>query len=128
MYRNICTDYCGLKVRGTEWKAQPKVVENDQTKIPWNFQIQTVMANQPDIVVVDKQQKASGGRCSNPKLEKYQGLKEELQTMWRVKTTVVPVGKGALWAVTPKLDEWLQQTPGTTYEVSVHKSTKVKLP
>ncbi|XP_041652507.1 uncharacterized protein LOC121515677 [Cheilinus undulatus] len=40
------------------------------------------------------------------KLEKYQGLKEELEKMWGVKETVVT---GARGAVTPKLGGWLQQ-------------------
>ena len=46
--RHICADY------RLEF---PKMVDNDRTKIPWDFQIQTdklVMANQPDIVVVNK--------------------------------------------------------------------------
>ncbi|TWW67382.1 hypothetical protein D4764_02G0004230 [Takifugu flavidus] len=59
VYRNICTEY-GLEVPGTRWETPPKVVENEQTKILWDFQIQTdkmVVANQPDIVVVDKHRK-----------------------------------------------------------------------
>lgn len=55
------------------------------------------------------------------KIEKYQGLKEELAKMWKVKATVVPVVMGALSAVTPT--EWLQQLLGTTSEISVQKST-----
>ena len=39
------------------------------------------------------------------KLEKYQGLKEKLERTWKVKAKVVPVVKGALGAVTPKLEE-----------------------
>ena len=39
------------------------------------------------------------------KLEKYQGLKEELERTWKVKVKVVPVVIGALGAVTPKLEE-----------------------
>lgn len=35
------------------------------------------------------------------KLEKYQGLNEELEKMWRVQATVVPLVIGA---VTSKLD------------------------
>ncbi len=54
--------------------------------------------------------------------EKYQGLKEQLERMWKVKASVVPVVVGALRAVTPKLGEWLQQIPGTTSEASVQKS------
>ena len=40
------------------------------------------------------------------KLEKYQGLKEELERMWKVKAKVVPVVIGALGAVSRKLEEW----------------------
>ncbi|XP_076747360.1 uncharacterized protein LOC101485988 [Maylandia zebra] len=115
----------------------PRVVENDRAKILWDFQIQTdkmVVANQPDIVVVDKQKKTAVvidvavpndsniRKKEHEKLEKYQGLREELERMWRVKVTVVPVVIGALGAVTPKLGEWLQQIPGTTSEISVQKS------
>ncbi|XP_076747453.1 uncharacterized protein LOC143421715 [Maylandia zebra] len=115
----------------------PRVVENDRAKILWDFQIQTdkmVVANQPDIVVVDKQKKTAVvidvavpndsniGKKEHEKLEKYQGLREELERMWRVKVTVVPVVIGALGAVTPKLGEWLQQIPGITSEISVQKS------
>ncbi len=76
-----------------------------------------VMANQPDIVVVDKEQRkavvvdiAIPSDCNirkkeHEKLEKYQGLREELEKAWRVKATVVPVVIGALGAVTPKLQE-----------------------
>ena len=56
------------------------------------------------------------------KLEKYRGLKEELERTWKVKAKVVPVVIGALGAVTPKLEEWLEQIPGTTSELSVQKS------
>ena len=43
-----------------------------------------------------------------------------------VKAKVVPVVIGALGAVTPKLEEWLQQIPGTTSELSVQKSAVLK--
>ena len=35
------------------------------------------------------------------KLEKYQGLKEELERTWKVKVKVVPLMLGALGALTP---------------------------
>lgn len=54
---------------------------------------------QPDIVVVDKKQKivvvldvavpSDSNIKEYEKLEKYQGLKEELKTMWKVKAKVV---------------------------------------
>lgn len=39
------------------------------------------------------------------KLKKYQALRKNLDKMQCVKATVVPIVIGALWAVTPKLDE-----------------------
>ncbi|KAK7930437.1 hypothetical protein WMY93_006832 [Mugilogobius chulae] len=137
VYRNICAEY-GLETPRSKWETPPKVVENDRAKILWDFQIQTdrmVMANQPDIVVVDKEQRRavvvdvaipSDGnirRKEHEKLEKYQGLREELEKAWKVKATVVPVVIGALGAVTPKLDEWLQHIPGSTSDISVQKKT-----
>ncbi|KAL4006508.1 quercetin 2,3-dioxygenase [Sarotherodon galilaeus] len=72
-----------------------------------------VVANQPDTVVLDKQRKtaivvdvaipsdSNIRKKEHEKLKKYQGLREELEKMWRVK---------------------LQQIPGTTSEISVQKS------
>ncbi len=86
------------------------MVENDLVKILWDFQVQTdemVVANQPNIVIVDKQQKkavvinvvipsdSNIKKKEHEKLEKYQGLKEELEKMWGVKPTVVLVVIGA---------------------------------
>ena len=53
------TEY-GLQSLKSKWEILPKVVENDRAKTLQDFQIQTdkqVMANQPDIVVVDKLQR-----------------------------------------------------------------------
>ena len=136
VYRNICTQY-GIEVPKSQWAAPQKVAENNRAKVLWDFSFQTdkqVLANQPDIVVVDKEQKkavvidvaipadANIRKKEHEKVEKYQGLKEQLEQMWKVKASVVPVVVGALGAVTPKLGEWLQQIPGTTSETSVQKS------
>lgn len=50
------------------------------------------------------------------KLEKYHGLKEEVEKMWNVKARVVPLVIGGLGAVTPRLGERFQQNPETTSE------------
>ena len=55
--RNICAEY-RLKVPGSRWETPPKVIEK-QVQILGDLQVQTnelVMANELDIVVVDKQQ------------------------------------------------------------------------
>lgn len=55
------------------------------------------------------------------KLEKYKGMKEELEGIWKVKVKVVPVVVGTIKAVIPKLGEWLKQIPGAL-EFSVQNS------
>ena len=92
VYRNICSEY-GLDPPKSRWETPQKVVENNRAKLLWDFQIQTdrkVLANQPDIVVVDKQKEAVVIDVAVPsdsnikkneyeKLEKYQGLKEDVE-------------------------------------------------
>ncbi|KAF7641260.1 hypothetical protein LDENG_00287520 [Lucifuga dentata] len=59
VYRNICAKY-GLEVLKSKWETPPKVVENSRAKVLWDFKFQTdqqLLANQPDMVVVDKEQK-----------------------------------------------------------------------
>jgi len=92
-------------------------VEKNRAEILCDFQIQTdkqVMANQSDIVVVNKLQKKAVvmdvaipsdrniEEEKHKKLEKYQGQNEEVEKMWELKTAVVP---GALRSVTLKLSE-----------------------
>ena len=77
-------------------QTTPKMQAVKRVKIMWNFQIQTkkmVMANQPDIAVVDKHQRTTMvidvvipsnskiRKTEHEKLEKSQGLKEELEKM-----------------------------------------------
>ena len=55
IHRDICTEY-GPKVLGSRWETAQNVIEKEQVKIRWELKIQTdklVMANQPEIVVVD---------------------------------------------------------------------------
>ncbi|KAF7655390.1 hypothetical protein LDENG_00056830 [Lucifuga dentata] len=59
VYRNICAEY-GLEVPKSKWETPSKVVENSRAKVLWDFKFQTdkqLLANQPDMVVVDKEQK-----------------------------------------------------------------------
>ena len=59
------------------------------------------------------------------RLQKYHGLKEEVEKMWELKAAVVPLVIRALGAVPPILGEWFQQIPGTTSESFVQKSAIV---
>lgn len=76
------------------------------------------MAN---IVIVDKQEKkmvvvavtipseSNIRKTEHKKVEKYQGLKEELKRMWGVEVSVVPMVIGTLKAVTLMLAGWLRK-------------------
>lgn len=93
------------------------MVDNNQAKLPWDFQIQkdkVLMANQPDTVVADKQRRkvviidvAIHGDSKirekeDKELQKYRGLREDLEKRLRVTVAiVVPVVIRALWAATP---------------------------
>ena len=83
-----------------------------------------MIANKPDIVVVDKNTKYAtiidiavpNDRNVNitelEKVDKYQPLQEELERTWKTTAIVVPVLVGALGAVTPKHTQWIAQIPG----------------
>lgn len=98
-----------------------------------------VMTYRPDIAVEDKHQKnavvtdvaipsdSNIRKKEHKKPKEYQGLKEELEKMCRVKATVVPEVRGALWAVTLKLERWHQQMPRTTSRSSVLRKAKTLL-
>lgn len=131
VYRNICV-----------WIRSPQVQKEHATKsgwvqkslILWNFKFQSekqLLANQPDIRVVDKEQKravvidvtipadSNIKKKEHKKIKKYQALKEQLEQMWKLKSTVFPVEICTLGAVTPKRTHWLRQIPGTTSKVCV---------
>ncbi|KAF7642936.1 hypothetical protein LDENG_00248050 [Lucifuga dentata] len=105
VYRNICAEY-GQEVPKSKWETPPKMIENGRAKVLWDFKFQTdkqLLANQPDMVVVDKEQKravvidvtvpadSNIRKKEHQKMEKYQGLKEELERTWKVKSKVGPV-------------------------------------
>ncbi|TWW59227.1 hypothetical protein D4764_06G0007570 [Takifugu flavidus] len=95
--------------------------------LKWSFSLPLLIIvgqDQKTVVVIDVAIPSDSNirKKEHEKLEKYQGLKEEIERMWGMKATVVPVVIGTLGAVAPKLSRWLQQIPGTTSEISVQKS------
>jgi len=77
-YGNICTSYW-LGLTKPLWEISAEVMEDVRAKILWVFQIQTdklVMANQPEVVLVDRLQRKAV--MEPEKLIKYQRLKEEV--------------------------------------------------
>lgn len=70
-------------------------MKNGRAKILW------------DILVRDKVEKKAVviWKKEQEKLGEYQDLRQQLERIWGLKKTVVPMAIGALWAVTPKLEE-----------------------
>ena len=87
------------------------IVENDSCKILWDFTIQTdhvLEARRPDLIVVNKKE----NKCTivdfpipydtgieqkeKEKVDKCQDLKRELQKLWNMRITVVPIVIAAL--------------------------------
>ena len=73
-----------------------------------------------DILLVTIPSDCNIRKKGKEKVRKYQGLKEELERMWRVKALVVPlvIGPLAFGAVTSKLGQWQHQIPGVTPKTS----------
>ena len=117
VYRAISAEY-DLQHSKDWWVEPESVVKNDRAKILWDFPIQTdrhMPHNRPDIVLIDYQQQSgliidiAVPRDENirdkelEKIDKYQSLKIELEQLWKVKITVIPIVVGALGAMAERL-------------------------
>ena len=104
-------------MKGKWYEHQPEsVVENENCKILWDFNIQTdhvIEARHPDMIVVDKVKKTCtiidyaihyDSRVNNKemeKIEKYHDLARELRKLWNMKVKVIPIIIGTL-GTTPR--------------------------
>ena len=121
LHWNLCKNY-NIQATDQWWKHQPeKVIENEEVKILWDFQLQTdrkIAHNIPDITVIERDQIwlidvaiPGDARIEDKTLEKitkYQDLRIEIQRLMERKTTVVPVIVGALGAVPRDLTDHLK--------------------
>ncbi|XP_067939842.1 uncharacterized protein [Watersipora subatra] len=111
VYRSLCDEYGLNKPQHRGGGTPCKVNENDHAKILWDLYIRTdkhVLANQPDIVVVDKENRKATligiavpndhiiAREEKEMVEKNHLLGEDIEKCWDVRTTVIPVVIG-LW-------------------------------
>ena len=134
VHRNICQHY-NLPIHWKPWLHKPEMIsENDDVKILWDMEIQTdriIPGRRPDIVVVNKTKREAviidiavpnDRNCKakeQEKIEKYQDLRLEMQKLWNVKATVVPVVIGALGSHTPELESYLEKLPGNQNKASL---------
>ena len=136
LHWKICQHY-GAKHAKHWYEHKPEpVVETKIATILWDFPIntdRTIKANRPDIVVKDHKQNTcllidpsvpSDNNISAKefdKLAKYTDLKIEIEKMWELKTTIVPVIIGALGMVKKGVDKYLNMIPGNPSLTEVQK-------
>ena len=106
----LCKNFCLPRERNWWEHKPPKVIENKNATILWDFDIHTdrkIEANRPDIVVKNHNDKTcflidmSVPSDTNvslkifEKLSKYKDLEIEATKMWHLKTTTPPLVIGA---------------------------------
>ena len=129
---------CTFEVNDKWYEHEPEsVLENEDYKILWDFSIQTdheIEARRPDLVVVDKKNRAcqvidfavpGDSRIEDKereKIEKYQDLARELQKVWNVRVKIIPLVVGSLGAI-PKLFGKRLKDIGIKVEISQVQKT-----
>ena len=123
----ICREH-NIQVTDKYYEHQPKTVtENHNITVLWDMPVQTdrqINANRPDIIVKDKQSKTcllidmavpndtNTSRKTIEKLSKYKDLEIEIERMWGMKTSTVPVVVGALGVIKKGIEKHLSKIPG----------------
>ena len=105
----------------------------------WDFIIPTddvIEAWRPDLVVVDKKERSckiidfavpgdSRIDKEKDKIEKYQDLGRELQTIWNVKVKIIPLVAGSLGAIPKQFGNRLKQIGITVGTAQVQKTNSL---
>ena len=113
-------------------------VENEEVKVLWDINVQcdnVMEVRRPDITAISKKERkwiiiniavltdVRVEEKEREKVEKYQDLKREFESLSKLKTVeVVPVVIGALGSVIKEFDRWNEKL-GTTYIVGLMKKT-----
>ena len=96
----------------------------------------TVAANRPDIVLKSKKDKTcllidmtipldtNTSVKTTEKLTKYKDLEIEVERMWGLKTTTVPVVMGALSTIKKDIENYTNKIPGN---IIIHELQKMTL-
>ena len=128
---------------GDKWYEHEResVLENEDYKIFWDFSIQTdhvIEAWRPDLVVVDKKERickiidfAVPGdnrieEKEKDKIEKYQDLGRELQKIWNVKVTIMPLVVDSLGAIPKQYGNRLKQIGITVGKAQVQTTVLLR--
>jgi len=127
LHWNICREY-GIKVNDKWYKHNPDpVINTPDTTIIWDSQVttdRTIKANKPDIIIKNKKLKTcilidvsipSDYNITQKEAEKrlkYKDLQIEIQRLWQMKTTIVPVVIGATGLISHTTCEAIKNLPG----------------
>jgi hypothetical protein len=129
LHFNICKEI-GVKLGSELWyEHAPKSVETSQVgkvSVLWNQQVQTdrtIINNKPEIIIPDNEK----GTCmlidvaipgdrnvikkEAEKILKYKDLIIEIQSMWNLKTKVIPVIIGATGTISKSFRKYLISVP-----------------
>ena len=119
-------------------ESQP-VVENNESKVLWDFTIQTdkeITAVRPNIVFINKKDKIAllidnaVPRDDNivdkhiEEVEKYQYLAIELKALWQLKEiAIVPIVVGCTGVVDKMFQKYIEKIPG---KINIFEIQKIK--
>ena len=135
----ICKEF-GIEVKDRWYEHEPTTVtEKNNITILWDMPIhtdRTIAANRPDIVLKNKKDKtcllidmtvpldANTSVKTTEELNKYKDLEIEVERMWGLKTTTVPVVIGALGTIKKGIENYINKIPGN---INIHELQKITL-
>ena len=139
MHWAICKE-SGIEVKERWYEHEPKTVTwNDSVTILWDMPIhtdRTIAAKRPDIVLKNKKDKicllidmtvsldTNTSVKATQKFTKYKELEIEVERMWGLKTTTVPVVMGALGTIKKDMENCSNKIPGN---INIHELQKITL-
>ena len=139
MHWEICKEF-GIEVKERWCEHEPKTVTwNDSVTILWDMPIhtdRTIAANRPDIVLKNKKDKiclpvdmtvsldTNTSVKATQKFTKYKDLEMEVERMWGLKTTTVPVVMGALGTIKKYMGNCSYKIRGN---INIHELQKITL-
>ena len=127
LYWRICQHYNVPQAEHWYEHHPEPVTEGNYATILWDFTIHTdrsIKANRPDIVMKDHKEKScllidmtvpSDRNLSikeYAKISKYKDVETEIQKMWHLKVTLIPLVIGALGTIKKKTEGHIKRIPG----------------
>ena len=139
LHWRICQHYNAQHAEHWSENHPEPVTEGNDTNILWDFRIHTnrlVKANRPDIIVKDHKKKTcllidmtvpsdrNTSLKEYEKISKCKDLEIEIQKMWHLNATIIPVVIGAIGMIKKTTEEHIEQIPENPCQ---HKLQKIVL-